>query len=342
MEAEELVHDTQIEEQLESSHSSYFSSWGLFVLALGALGVGWFLYGTIFPAQIKIVEQKSVIPIDSKNASSRRYPTVRNLEQPQLSALHQPLTALISNFDVPDIEVSAHAVLVTDLTTQVDLFAKDQDLVWPIASITKLLTAAAAEEIGTPKQPIIITRDALTTEGGAGNLVVGEKFYLEDLIQLMLFVSSNRAAKAIEENFGPELLVRMRSIITGLGLNHSHVEEVTGLSPQNVSSPRELKSIIQYIYRVHPDLFRMTKTNEVTVSSLSKKHHLVNIDYLSLHPDLGFLGGKTGTIDESGQNIVALFEYNNHTISIILLGSTDRFKDAEALLQWTKRAYVFK
>ena len=55
-----------------------------------------------------------------------------------------------------------------------------------------------------------------------------------------------------------------------------------------------------------------------------------------------FICGKTGTIDESGQNIVALFEHNNHTIIVIVLGSSDRFKDVEELMWWVKRAYVFK
>ncbi|MBI5152968.1 MAG: D-alanyl-D-alanine carboxypeptidase [Parcubacteria group bacterium] len=355
METEELVQETYVEEQIvhkgeeedrgvtsDMGHRAYFSSWGLFALTFGALGIGWFSYSTMLSTRIKVVEQKSVSPVNSKDIISGRYRTMGDLEQPHLSVSHQPLTALISNFDVPDIEVGAYAVLITDLTTQVDLFAKNQDLVWPIASVTKLLTAAAAEEISTPKQPIIISKEAVGIEGSSGNLVVGEKFYLDNLVQLMLLVSSNDAAKAIEEELGSKLLVRMRSIITGLGLSRSHIEEVTGLSPQNVSTPRELKSIVQYIYRVHPELFHMTKAREVVISSASKKHKLVNIDYLALHPELGFLGGKTGTIDESGQNIVALFEHNNHTISIILLGSTDRFKDVEALLQWTKRAYVFK
>jgi|GEM_PF-1011954 len=318
-------------------------SWRLSFLALFAVIVGWFFYRHIIPPQVRVVERSTSIG-ENGNRETRflRYPVSRALEYPHLTETRQPLTALISNFDVPDIEIDAQAVLISDFTTHVDLFLKNPDVVWPIASITKLLTAAAAKEVGISGQVVTITKEAVAVEGNSGNLVVGEKFRLENIIQLMLFVSSNDAAKAIEGEVGNGLLLRMRSIVDGLGLSKTHLEEVTGLSSKNVSTARELKSLMQYIYRVHPELFRMTKASEMILSSETKKHKLVNINYLSLHPELGFLGGKTGTIDESGQNIVALFEHNNHTIIIVLFGSSDRFKDAEELLRWTKRAYIFK
>lgn len=338
MDSEEVVVST---EEYEKTIPHNFS-WGLPFLALIAVIAGWFFYRTITPPQIRVVERTTPTQQRGEEARTRRYPVLRDLEQPHLTEVRQPLTALISNFDVPDIEINARAVLVSDLTTHVDLFLKNPDVVWPIASITKLLTAAAAKEVGVSKQFVTITEEAVAVEGNGGNLVVGEKFELENIVQLMLFVSSNDAAKAIEGEIGEGLLFRMKGIVDGLGLSKTHIEEVTGLSPKNVSTARELKSLVQYIYRVHPELFRMTKASETVVSSGTKKHKLVNINYLSLHPELGFLGGKTGTIDESGQNIVALFEHNNHTIIIVLFGSSDRFKDTEELLQWTKRAYIFK
>jgi len=338
MDSEEIV---VFREEHEKTIPHNFS-WGLPFIALVAIVAGWFLFRTITPQQVHVVERVTQPKERDMDTRIRRYSTLRDLEQPHFTEARQPLTALISNFNVPDIEINARAVLVSDLTTHVDLFLKDPDVVWPIASITKLLTAAAAKEVGVSKQFVTITQEAVAVEGNGGNLVVGEKFRLEDIIQLMLFVSSNDAATAIRGEVGDRLLFRMKDIVDGLGLSRTHVEEVTGLSPKNVSTARELKSLIQYIYRVHPDLFRMTKASEVTLSSETKKHKLVNINYLSLHPELGFIGGKTGTIDESGQNIVALFEYNNHTIIIVVFGSSDRFKDTEELLQWTKQAYIFK
>ncbi|MDE1970855.1 MAG: D-alanyl-D-alanine carboxypeptidase [Patescibacteria group bacterium] len=264
------------------------------------------------------------------------------LEQPDFSSARPPLTALISNFDTLPMQIEAQAVLVADLTTHVELFEKNPDKVWPIASITKLLTASAAEELATSTSMVTITDHALTVEGVAGNLEAGEQFKLHDLIQLMLFVSSNRAAEAIGDAFSPNLLPKIQAIIDGLGLTHTHIGEVTGLSPQNVSTPRELKSIVEYVYEVHPELLRMTIPKEIIVDSSLKTHKLINIDYLSLHPDLGFLGGKTGTIDQSGENIVAVFAYHNHQIAVILLGSNDRFNEVMHLLEWVKRAYIFR
>ena len=317
-----------------------FNSWFVFLLGICALGMGWYFLNSFFPQKITIVERT----IQEQKDESRffRRPISRPLEQPQLIATHEPLTALMSNFDISPIDVGAKAVLVSDLTTEVDLFSKDPDKIWPIASITKLLTAAVAEELFLPNRIITVSKDAVAIEGGAGGLQAGEKFQRDNLIQLMLLVSSNDGAEALREEGGDGFLARMHSVVTGLGLRNTHIEEVTGLSPLNVSTPRELKSIVQYMYRVHPTLLRMTMPKGVTISSSFKKHKLVNIDYLSLHPDLGFIGGKTGTIDESGQNIVAVFEHDNHTIAIILLGSSDRFKEVEQLLQWVKKAYTFR
>lgn len=312
----------------------------LFVFALGALFVGWRLYPVIVPARVQVVESSQ--HSFGYSSTSQRLVSLRNLEQPHFVARPEPMTALISNFSIPQIEIGAEAALVSDLTAGVDLFAKNPYKVWPIASITKFFTAVAAAEIASQDRVVAVAEEALLSEGVAGNLEAGERFTLREITQLMLLVSSNRAAKAIEIDLGSSLLAQVNEIVTRLGLQETSIVEVTGLSPRNVSTARDLKSIIQYIYRLHPDMLKMTQPDRITISSSVKKHHLTNINYLASHSDIGFLGGKTGTIDESGQNIVALFEYKGHDMVVILLGSSDRFEETLRLLKWVKQAYIFK
>lgn len=94
---------------------------------------------------------------------------------------------------------SAISVFVNPKGEEEIIFEKNSALIRPIASLTKLMTALVSQKIYESEQAFYISQRAIDQEGDKGNLKVGERLYLRDLLHSMLIESSNDAAWAIAE-----------------------------------------------------------------------------------------------------------------------------------------------
>jgi len=54
-----------------------------------------------------------------------------------------------------------------------------------------------------------------------------------------------------------------------------------------------------------------------------------------------FLGGKTGTSEMAGENLISIFNIKDRRVVLIILGSEDRNKDVDTLINWIQKAYNF-
>lgn len=245
-----------------------------------------------------------------------------------------------SGVALPDLQTKS--ALVQDLGSNTNLLELNSSVRWPIASLTKLMTAVIAKEnVGLEKQ-ILITEKAWNTEGTAGNFQIGEVYKNEDLIKAMLVVSSNDAAMAIAEFYGEDVFLEaMRKKAEKLRLTQVNFADPTGLSFLNQSSINDLAKLVKYILKNHPELLDISrqKTVELLEISAGQKKTLTNINFFADWPD--FLGGKTGFIDASSGNLIAIFNHKNYKILIIVLGTEDRYGQTELLYNWVKQAYSF-
>lgn len=239
-------------------------------------------------------------------------------------------------------EIKSRAALAVDLETGAELLNFSGETRWPIASITKLLTAATAmENIGREKA-VLISENAAAMEGSAGNFSAGETYKSWDLVKAMLAVSSNDAAEALAEFYGKANFIDlMRKKSLELGLSQSDFSEPTGLSFVNQSSAADLAKLAKYILDSHPELLELTRQKTLEISEIngSKKTVLTNINVFAGNPD--FLGGKTGFIDAASGNLLSIFSHKNHRILIIALGTEDRFGQTELIFNWIKDSYEF-
>src|SRR3989338_8299000 len=84
-------------------------------------------------------------------------------------------------------KISAEAYLVGDLNTGEVILSKNQDKSFPIASVSKLMTALVASEINQKEETATkVTRTALATYGSNGNFRTGEIIKIKDLLYPLL------------------------------------------------------------------------------------------------------------------------------------------------------------
>lgn len=212
-----------------------------------------------------------------------------------------------------------------------------EDKKWPIASITKLMTALVAREIPS-QEKITITEEVVAIEdiGTSGGFKAGEIFSRYDLEEAALILSSNIAAEAIATHYGRERFIdTMNSFASRLGMANTYFEDPTGLSFKDQSTAEDLNKLILYIYNNAPEILKLTRAQSAGIHDYKsgKSRKISNINLFAGRP--GFIGGKTGTTPESVGNLVSVFTKDNGASGrvIILLGSEDRYNETETLLK---------
>lgn len=246
-------------------------------------------------------------------------------------------------WDVLDPGIDAEGVLIQSLDEDFPFLRFRTHKTWPIASVTKLLTAVVVLEEGGEKKRVTISQNAVDTPGVAGNLVSGEVYSTEDLVKIMLLTSSNDAALAFEENAGGrETFTTLLNKKAGeIGMSDTVLHEPSGLSDLNISTANDLLKLVKYIIEKHPDILSWTRLPSILVQPINSQTSKTLYNINPFVNETEFLGGKTGTLPEARQNLVSIFSFNEYRIAIILLGSGDRIQEVPELLEWVDSAYEF-
>ncbi len=287
--------------------------------------------GTSFTAEARPVLSQSAIP-------TRASRSVAALEiQARDSAPFQ------KRWDVPLPELSVKAALAKDLDHGTDFYRLNSDARWPLASLTKLMTAVVAvEEVGLEKVTVV-SEAAVATEGVAGDLEKDEKYRVGELVKAMLVVSSNDAAAAIAEFYGQKnFLDQMQIKAADLGMNNTSFADPAGLAFLNQGTIEDLEKLVSYIDKNHPAIFKTSAQAKVSLYEEGNgiEKELLNINgYASSRPN--FLGGKTGFTEEANGNLVSIFSHQGHRILIIVLGTDKRFEQTDLLYNWVVNSFEF-
>lgn len=204
---------------------------------------------------------------------------------------------------------------------------------WPVASITKLMTAIIALERFDLSQRVVISQDIMKSVENHGSLGVGQEYSISDLIKASLVFSSNDASYALASLMGVDSFVlAMNQRAKEIGMNQTSFYEPSGLSYLNQSTAYDLYALMNFLYQYHPNLLEISRLKNVSLHDYStgKKRSFANINFFAGKKD--FFGGKTGFIDQSGGNLVTLFQKNGKMVFVGALSSPDRFGEIEKLL----------
>lgn len=227
---------------------------------------------------------------------------------------------------VEPVTLSATSYAVFDVESGEVLVAKNESQVVPIASVTKLFTAASALKDSDLDVDTTITWDDVATEGRAGKLEAGDTYTLRELLWPLMLESSNDAAVALERSL-PELLDDMNMYVSELGAPNTHFADTSGLSPLNVSTAAELASLTTKLYETEPHLFDVARLDQY----IGEKTGWINNNPFAEDED--YRGGKHGFTYEAGRTGVFVFSEGERTVGYVVLGSDDLKADVTKLRQ---------
>lgn len=230
--------------------------------------------------------------------------------------------------------VSAESYLVADLDTGAVIVRKNANKVYPVASLTKLMTALVALDQINPISKIKIT---LSPEeipyGHIGGLVLGEEILASDLLWPLLLESSNYSAFILGHRVGLNNFVnQMNKRSLSLNLTKTSFVDPAGIGDGNISTAEDIFKLVRHIFFEKIYIFSITKEGE-----FRSGHHLWknNNPFVSRED---FLGGKSGQTNLAKQSFVNIFERpfggSRRRIVVIVLRSEDRDKDTLNLLQY--------
>jgi len=249
---------------------------------------------------------------------------------------------------VPPPAITARAALVQENTSDMRLYQKEQETAIAPASTIKLLTAITALTLGQVDEKIQAQKDDLVG-GSTMGLKPGDTLTLGNLLMGMLIPSGNDAATVIAHAEGAKLpdavtlgpvnafVARMNAVGVERGLTGTTAVNPSGLdAPGMVSTARDLARLADLVL-ADPILAPIVRTPEATIPSAFGTYPVKNTNELLGMP--GVIGVKTGTTDEAGQNLILAVADNNHRLIVVVLGSTDRYADARALLGYARAAW---
>ncbi|MBI4257102.1 D-alanyl-D-alanine carboxypeptidase [Candidatus Uhrbacteria bacterium] len=252
--------------------------------------------------------------------------------------------------DASEIEASIEsaAYVVMDRSTGKILTVKNENKIWPIASLTKLVTADVVLDYEVSMNQIADVR--ATDDVGGAKLYVndGDVFSVQDLFYATLVASANNAANALSRTTGlssSEFLEEMNIRADSLGLINTAFVDPTGIELGNVSTARETARLASDILeRDEITRFTSTYTKYITDLTQDTRKKMTNTNWMLWKPaydDLYVTGGKTGYLDESGWNLVVTLRPMNGDadteLLIVVFGAGSRsasFEDANALADW--------
>lgn len=308
--------------------------WSLVILVsvVGSIGVS-ARYGTAIAA--------GFFERESQTAAAEGFalgePEVVPSKQTVAEAKHNVPSRFIVNAKPP--RLAARSFIVADLDSDAVFAQESGTTIYPIASITKLLTALVAKEVFAATTSVSVTElDRRLTFGSPGSILRDETFALMDAFNPLLTESNNSVANALAREYGTETFMdAMREKAASIGMTQTTLEDPSGISPQNAASALDIYLLTRHMYVHAPELLAMTRAKNTSVKAKSDRSYTFSNFNVFVGRDT-FLGGKTGYTDMARQTMTTVFTVpvgsTTATVGIVVLGTDDRRRDTDALLTW--------
>lgn len=248
----------------------------------------------------------------------------------------------INDFKAPTLDVKSF--LISNLATEEVILEKNSKEVLPIASLTKLMTGVVSSELIYLGRSIHIDQNILSSSQNTFNPTKGENYIAFDLLYPLLMQSSNEASRILADFIGRNYFIdNMNKKAISLSMNNTNFGDTSGELASNTSNTEDLSKLLRYIYFKRKFILDITKGKQDYRFEGRKLDNLKNFNELIEEEKL--VGIKNGKTTSAKETIAGVWEFETKTgkvpISIIILGSEDRERDTETLIDWLKQNFEF-
>lgn len=274
-----------------------------------------------------------------------------------------PLRAVSTAHAAQDtgLDLRSGAAIVVDQKTGEALYAKNEDIPTPIASITKLMTAMVTLDAGLSmdEEVTISSEDVDRLKGTSSKLALGTTLTRGELMHLALIASENRAAAALSRAYPggrDAFIAAMNRKARAIGMQDTHFVDGTGLNSHNRATAADLVKMVDAAYR-YPMIREISSTGAYDVGLPAKRVVKIkedgrirrvtrevtrqvafnNTNALTRSNDWEIGVSKTGYINEAGRCLVMQAKIHEKPVIIVLLdswGKWSRIGDANRIKKW--------
>ena len=280
--------------------------------------------------------KKAIEKASEKNKSVKEIKEDKDLaiEEPENPEKDKQKYEMIKYYSADGVEWELpnnfRAVIVGDTKGNV-IFAKDADTMYPLASVTKMMSLMVTfDEINAGNislnDSVRISKNPLKYGGSGIALKVGQMFVLEDLIKASAIYSANNATYAIAEYVGKgsvfSFVTKMNRKLKELGLqNEIRYHTPAGLPTRVTKQPMD-EGTARGIYKLSIEALKYKKYIEIAGIKSTKIHNgkisIRNRNHLI--GENGVYGIKTGFHKEAKYNIAVASKFQDTDVIIVVMG----------------------
>jgi len=220
--------------------------------------------------------------------------------------------------------------------TGVEQALKNEDKAFPVASLTKMMTAIIFSENRKLAWDDTITYNPKEhfVYGNFLRFKKGEKMTVNNLLISMLVESINEPAEMLVEATGlsdAEFVKLMNQKAKDLGMTKTTYVDPSGISPKNVSSPNDQIKLLKAVYEKE-ELRKVMETEKIEISQILtngtvKKKLLEHTNSLVGSKGFEILASKTGYLWEANNCMAMVIQKNGQVFYVVTLNDPSRYRD---------------
>lgn len=232
--------------------------------------------------------------------------------------------------------LSASGVVILDLQSGQELFARHGGRRRSMGSLTKIMTAIIITESHSLDEIVVIPSDIAGTDGNTVRLPPGSHFTVGDLLSALLIASANDAAEALarfHSGSTAAFVAAMNARAKPLGLENTSFANPSGLDDVSQwSTPRDIAWLAAYALR-NPVIRSRMSTAQSSIRSTEGRAIALEHTHALLGKDGNVIAGKTGTTVAARQCLLSLVNEGGREYLVVLLGSNERYGDLRTVLR---------
>jgi len=263
-----------------------------------------------------------------------------------------------------ELNLYAQSAVLMDASTGRVLYGKNEDLVRPMASTTKIMTCILALECGTLSDTVTASQNAASQPKVHLGVYKGETFQLKDLLYSLMLESHNDAAMMIAEHIGGSqegFAAMMNQKARDLGCSDTYFitpngldakEEKDGQVKIHSTTAADLARIMNYCIGQSPkkeEFLDITATRSYAFADLEGKRFFSCNNHNTLLAMMdGAFTGKTGFTGGAGYSYVGAVQDEGRVYTIALLGcgwpphKAYKWSDARKLFQYGMERFHYR